>query len=94
MLFVHAQTLVPDTCSAPDTPTQIKISKATNKINFPLQLSIETAKISMFLALGCVCCGRVSVCACICVTSKLLLAWSRPGPAAGSSCLDRDETAR
>ena len=30
---------------------QIKISKAANKINFPLQLSIETANISMILAL-------------------------------------------
>lgn len=30
---------------------QIKISKATNKLNFPLQLSIETANVSMLLAL-------------------------------------------
>lgn len=31
---------------------QIKISKATNKINYPMQLSIESAKISMFVALS------------------------------------------
>ena len=30
---------------------QIKITKAANKLNYPLQLSIETAKLSMFLAL-------------------------------------------
>ena len=30
---------------------QIKLAKATNKINFPLQLTIETAKISMFVGL-------------------------------------------